>query len=403
MNGALDSLVHESVQCWGCSVFDNLFNVVSNTAAALYSQFALFAMLIFTGALAFYILYAVWKNIKGGGEDPFYQKSIKPVLINSLVAFALLGLGLQLPRLITTITFEPVADMTVIYAQSMLQTNTKSVEEKVIYQPKEMRDDGFYRPQLRDKIILLMKTSITQFQSYIKLGFAVMDSAFTWNALSGIGALIKHIMMFFIGLYLVYGFFKLFLRFCFYFVDIIVYMTYFSFFFPFSLVFFSFKNSEDAPDILKKLGTSLGTSQIKNVINAIVTLAASIITYTVIMVIIAKFFAGAGINPNELMDMILSGQFLSGAISDDNLATLTLSGCIILIYIINFIANQIPQIAESIMSAFEVKVDKKMGDEMADDAFKLTGKIISDVKKAKNIITGKDEKESDDKKSSEEK
>ena len=41
MNDFLNSLVDSSVQCWGCPVFDRLFQIVSNAAAAVYDQFVL--------------------------------------------------------------------------------------------------------------------------------------------------------------------------------------------------------------------------------------------------------------------------------------------------------------------------------------------------------------------------
>lgn len=226
MNEFMNSLVDSSVQCWGCPVFDRLFQIVSNAAAAVYDQFIVFCAIIFCVLFAFFVLNAVWQNIKGGVGDPWYQKSIKPVIINSLVSLTFLSMGVYLPRFVTTITFEPVADIALIYTHNMLQTDTDAVNQRVTYQPMEMSDDGFYRPQLRDKIIMLMKTTITQFQSYMKLGIAVMDGAFSTNALLGIGNLIKHIVLFFIGLYLFYGFFKLFVRFCFYFADIIIAMAF---------------------------------------------------------------------------------------------------------------------------------------------------------------------------------
>lgn len=403
MNSWLNGIVDGSVQCWGCPVFDRLFQVVSDASAAVYRQFSLFCILIFCIILAFYVLYAVWKNIKGGIDDPMYQKYFKPVLINSLFVFALLGMGVALPRFITTITFEPVADMTLIYTQSMVRMDNATVEKKVTYQPKAMDDTGFYRPQLRDKIIMLMKTTITQFQGYIKLGIAIMDNAFSWKALLGIGALLKHIIMFAIGLYLVYGFFKIFIRFCFYFVDIIVAMTFFAFFFPLSLVMFVFKNSE-APDWVKKLGGDLGAGQFKNVINAIISLASAVLTYTVIMVIIAKFFAAPGTSTVELMEMITNGSIYADALSDDNLATLTIAGCVVLIYVIDFLAAQVPQVTKMVMDTFDVQDNNKLSEGMADDALKVAGNIAKTVKdigaKALGIESKDDKKEEkkDDKK-----
>lgn len=402
MNSWLNSIVDGSVQCWGCPIFDRLFQVISTSAAAVYRQFSLFCILIFCIILSFYILYAVWKNIKGGVTDPMYQKYLKPVLINSLFIFSLLGLGVWLPKFITTITFEPVADMTLIYTQSLVNTNTETVEKKIDYKPIQMDDTGFYRPQLRDKIILLMKTTITQFQGYIKLGIAIMDNAFSWNALLGIGSLIKHILMFAMGLYLVYGFFKIFIRFCFYFVDIIVAMTFFAFFFPLSLVMFVFKNSE-APDWVKNYGSKLGTGQFKNVINAIISLAAAVLTYTVIMVIIAKFFSSPGTSTPELMHMITSGSIFADALSDDNLATMTIAGCIVLIYVVDFLAAQVPQVTKMVMSTFDVEPvtdfseNKSLSDQFADDTIKAAGNVIKTATNiGKTVISGGEKK--DDKK-----
>ncbi len=401
MTSWINNLVDGSVQCWGCPIFDRLFGVISNAAAAMYRELTLFCILIFCILLAFYILYAVWQNIRGGVTDPMYQKYLKPVIINSLFVFALLGMGVMLPRFITTITFEPVADVTAFYTQSMIGTDDETVNQKVTYQPIQMDDNGFYRPQLRDKIIMLMKTTITQFQAYVKLGIAVMDSAFSWGALTGVGSLIKHILIFAMGLYLAYNFFRLFIRFCFYFVDIIVAMTFFAFFFPLSMVMFVFKNS-DAPGWVKKIGTNVGADQFKNLINAIITLAAAVLTYTVIMVIVAKFFAGDGVSTAELMNMITRGDITAAALNDDNVAMLTLGGCIVLVYVINFISGEIPNIAKTVMSAIapDYKETNELSEQLATDAMKLTENVIktaTDIGKTAMGIEKKEEKKEEKK------
>ncbi|MDR1361050.1 MAG: hypothetical protein LBJ18_01935 [Rickettsiales bacterium] len=400
MNAITNNLIDTTVQCWGCPVFDRLFQVISSAAAAVYRQFSLMCILIFCVILAFYILHAVWKNIRGGLKDYMYEKSIKPVLINSLFVFALLGLGTALPRFITTITFEPVADMTLVYTQSMLKIDTATVEEKVVYQPQAIDEEsGFYRPQLRDKIIMLMKTTITQFQSYMKLGFAVMDNAFSWGALTGIGMLIKHIMMFALGLYLVFGFFKLFIRFCFYFADVIVAMTFFAFMFPLSVVMFAFSESE-AAGWVKDFGKKFGAGQFKNVINAIIALAACVLTYTVIMVIIAKFFSAPGTSAADLMGMITSGHIYASDLSDDNLESLTLAGSIILVYLVNFLAGQVPEITKKVLAAFSVSEKHDIADGLADDVMKVGENMFNITKKVVGIATGaKPEEKKEEKKS----
>lgn len=399
MNNLLNPLIDSTVQCWGCPIFDRLFQIVSNAAAAAYKQFTVLCVIIFCVLFAFFVLNAVWKNMKaGGGDDPFYQKSIKPVFINSLVALTFLSMGVYLPRFVTSVTFEPAANLALIYTQSMVHTDNEAVAEKVSYQPMPMEDTGFFRPQLRDTIVMMMKTTITQFQSYMKLGVAVMDKAFSLEALLGIGAFIKHIILFFIGLYITYGFFKLFVRFCFYFADIIIAMAFFAFFFPFSLILVAFKGS-NAPAWFSSLGKKVGTNQFKTLINAIISLVSAVLTYTVIMVIIAKFFSAPGQSADEIMLMITSGEIFASDLSSENLADMTLIGCIILVYVLNFIYGQIPKVTSMVMDTFGVSEEKALSKQLANDAMKLTTNVINTATKiGKTIITGGEEEKKDGKK-----
>ena len=399
MNNLLNPLIDSTVQCWGCPIFDRLFQIISNAAAAAYKQFTVLCVIIFCVLFAFFVLNAVWKNMKaGGGDDPFYQKSIKPVFINSLVALTFLSMGVYLPRFVTSVTFEPAANLALIYTQSMVHTDNEAVAEKVSYQPMPMEDTGFFRPQLRDTIVMMMKTTITQFQSYMKLGVAVMDKAFSLEALLGIGAFIKHIILFFIGLYITYGFFKLFVRFCFYFADIIIAMAFFAFFFPFSLILVAFKGS-NAPAWFSSLGKKVGTNQFKTLINAIISLVSAVLTYTVIMVIIAKFFSAPGQSADEIMLMITSGEIFASDLSSENLADMTLIGCIILVYVLNFIYGQIPKVTSMVMDTFGVSEEKALSEQLANDAMKLTTNVINTATKiGKTIITGGEEEKKDGKK-----
>ena len=392
MNNLLNPFIEQNVQCWGCPIFDRLFQIVSEAATAIYDQFALFCAILFCVLFAFFVINAVWENIKNGSNDPLYQKSIKPVLINSLFALTFLSMGVYLPRFITTITFEPAANIALVYSQSILKSDSNTINEKVTYQPIEISDTGFFRPQLRDTIIMLMKTTITQFQSYIKLGVAVMDKAFSLKALLGIDTLLKHIILFFIGLYLAYGFLILFLRFCFYFFDIIVAMTFFAFFFPLSLILVAFKG-ESIPSWISSLGKNIGTNQIKKLINAIITLAAAVLTYTVIMVIIAKFFSEPGQSSENLMNLITSGEIFSGDLSTDNLANMTLISCIILVYVLNFIYKQIPNVTSMVLETFGVSEEKRLSEQLGNAATTLTQNVINVTKQSiKAVFTDKDKK-----------
>lgn len=386
MNDVLTSLVDKTVQCWGCGLFDRLFQVVSDAAAAAYQQMSTVCIILFCTLFSFFVLHAVWQTIKGGTSDPWYEKSVQKVFINAIVCIGLLSMGVVLPRFITTITVEPAAQIATAYTQAMVQQDTISVEDKVDYQPMEMSDSGFYRPQLRDKIILLMKTTITQFQSYMKLGIAVMDRAFSWDALLGIGSFLKHVILFAIGLYLTWGFFKLFFRYCCYFADIIIAMTFFAFFFPLSLMLFVFKGASNVPGWIGKMGQNLGTSQLKNLINAIITLSSAVITYTVIMVIIAKFFSVSGADTTTLMQAITSGQVFADDLNTENLQAMTLASCIILVYVLNYIYGQIPQISKMILSAFGVSEEKSESEQLANDMLHLTSTIWENAKKIGTTI-----------------
>ena len=404
MNDMMNSFVEHVAQCWGCDVFDNLFRVVSNAGAVVYTKIANICFAIFAVLFVFYVIWAVWKTLnpkKPDTSDPMYTKSVIRVVINSLFALTLLGLGVGVPRFITRVTFEPVADITLVYTQSILKTTPEFVDEHVKSAPlQKIEDNGFYRPELRNTVIEIMKTTIVLFQSYMKLGIAVIDKSFTWHEMPTIGAIFRHILYFFIGVYLFYGFLKLFLRFCFYFVDVIINMAMFAFLFPIALMMMSFRGG-DMPEWMSSLGKGLGTNQLKKVINSIVALGAAVITYIVVMVIIARFFTDSGTSVDELMNAIMSGEVFASDLSDDNLASITLLGMIVLLYVLNYIYKQVPNVSKMILDTFGVSQENQMSEKMADDAEKLVGLITDGIKNIGQKIINKDDKSGDGKKADE--
>ena len=389
------SLIDNTIQCWGCSVFDRLFQIVSIAAAAIYDYFSMICVVLFCAIFTVFVVNSIYANFKSDFSDPWYKNSIQKVFISGIVALGIMGAGITFPRVLSTITFEPVAQMTLSYTQYMTQQTDADINARVTYTPTEMSDDSFFRPQLRDKIIMIMKTTVTQFQSYMKLGIAVMDSAFSWQALLGIGSLIKHIVLFFIGLALTIGFFRLFFKYCCYFVDVIMSMALFAFFFPLSLAVFPFQGISGVPEWAKNLGGSVGTKQIKSLINSIVTLGSVVITYTVIMMIVANFFTATDGNINELMTAITTGEIFEFDLNTENLAAMTLMSCTVLMYVLNYIYGQIPQITKMILSAFNVDEKKDLGEKLGEDLIKF-GKIALDkvTQTGKTIISGgkKDDK-----------
>ena len=167
-------------------------------------------------------------------------------------------------------------------------------------------------------------------------------------------------------------------------MDIIFAMAMFAFFFPISLVLFAFKDASALPEWMKKLGGDLGSGQIKKLINAIVSVASAIMTYTVIMVIIKGFLDANGVdttllqsNPGELFDFDLENS---------SAMQITFVGSIVLVYVINYIADQIPQITKKIMDVFGVSQEDKLSKEMGENALALTGIVWDNTKKIFNAI-----------------
>jgi len=391
MHELAESLISGAMQCWTCPIFDRLFEIISNTAAAAYQRLTIISVIVFTVLLGFYIVNAVWQNMKNSGEDPFFQKSVRPVLIKSLIALALLSAGLMVPRLISTITFEPAAEITYTFSETMLNSFNTNTNVVPYANPINLGDTGFFSSDLRDTIIKILETSVSNFQVYIMVGINIMDKAFSLKALLGIGALIQHIIVFFIGLFLTYYFGKWFIKYSFCFMDIIVAMAMFAFFFPLSLIFFIFKDANSAPGWMKKLGGDLGSGQIKKLINAIVSIAATILTYTIMMAIIAGF-----LNPDFVSNQ--SESLFEFNLDNPKTMEITMAGAIVLVYVVNYISDQIKNVTKKIFEAFGVQQEDSLSTEMGENMWQLTNIIADNAKKlAKTVINPDSVKKADDK------
>lgn len=364
-NSLIDSTATST--CWTCGLFDKLFKIISDCAAAAYEHLVVFGVVIFCVLFGFYIFNAFWQNIKRNTPDPFLQKSVKPVFIKSLLVLTLLTLGLTIPKFISKITFEPVATLTLEYAKAMLPSNIHITSN---YQPIQLDDTGFFSPKLRDTLLQLIQSSLFNFQTYVKIGLEIIDQAFSLRALLGIGALFRHILICGIGLFLTYNFIRLFIKYSFCFMDVIVAMAMFAFFFPLSLVLFIFKDANDLPGWMKNLGGNLGSGQIKKLINAIVSIASTILTYTVIMMIIRGYLDSNGFDPNA--GPIDYASLFNFDMEHSDAMQLTFSGAIVLVYVIRYIADQVPQITKKIMSVFGISQEDSLSKEMGENVLKLT-------------------------------
>lgn len=383
MQELANSLIDSGVQCWACPVFDSLFAIISNTAAAAYSRMAYFSVIIFCILLSFYVLNAVWQNIKNGMTDPFFQKTLKPILIKSVFALTLLSMGLMIPKLISTITFEPAAEVTLQFSKALLPPDYVIPTN---YDAIKLDDSGFFNPGLRDTILKLLETSVANFQVYIKIGIGIIDSAFSLKALLGFGSLIRHMIICFIGIFLTYNFAKLFIKYSFCFMDIIVAMAMFAFFFPLSIVLFIFRGAADLPGWMGNIGKNLGGEQIKKLVNAIVSVASSILTYTVIMLIIRGFLNANGVDTDSISNATES--LFEFDLENSDAMQITFVGSIVLVYVINFIAGKIPDVTKTILSTFGIKQEDALSKEMAENTLKLTDIVLENAKKITKAIAG---------------
>lgn len=386
--------INSTVQCWSCPVFDRMFQIISDAAAVVYPRFVVICTILFCAIFSFYIFGAVWKNITTGFQDGWFDKSLRPVFVNSLFALAFLGMGVMLPRFVTTVTFEPVAYVTQTYATAMLKTTPENIDTRVTYTPIPMEEDeGLFRPELRDAVINVAKITITQFQNFMSLGVAMLDAGLSWEMFFGIGAFIKHLLLALIGVYLFWAFLKMFFKFLCYFADVIIAMAMFAFFFPLSLVTTAFKDVADTPGWLswvKTLGKGVGIEQIKNLISAIISLGVAVITYTVILVIMARFFTGSdGMdNYESLLNSIMSGTVFETDLDTSGLSDLSITSVVVLVYVLTFIYDNIPNVTKMILGMFEVSAsDNKVGKEWGDSIMGATKSFWDKTKTvAKTVI-----------------
>lgn len=397
MNSQVNSFIENSVQCWGCGVFDRLIQMVSGVASNIYNNLAQICIAVFVILFTIFVFNAFWQNLKNDAKDPWFSKSVQKVVINSVICLSLLLSGTLLPRVMTTVIFEPVAEITTFYSQSMIDLTSEEVNQKVNNEPLEMEKKGIYRPEFRDKVIQLMKTTVTQFQSYIKLGVALINNAFSWEGLftgssNIIGNIAKQFILFLIGFFLTWEFIKLFLKYCFYFADTVISMAFFALFFPLSLMLMAFKDAEHVPEWFKSLGASLGTQQIKKLISSIVTLGSAVIGYTIVMVVIGKFFSSPDVESSGLVNAILSGEIYNDSLDMENLQSMTLFTFVSMLFVLRYVFKQIPEITKMILSAFSVQTENTHSEKIATFA-------QESIQNIKNLITkNKDKGEKKDKK-----
>ena len=136
---------------------------------------------------------------------------------------------------------------------------------------------------------------------------------------------------------------------------------------------------------MKKLGSEFGSGQIKKLINAIVSVAATILTYTIMMLIIAGFLRDSGVDVNSIQNA--SESLFDFDLDNSTAMEITVAGTIVLVYVINYIAGKIPDVTQKIFDAFGAKQEDSISKEMGENVWKLTTIITNKAKEiTKKII-----------------
>ena len=160
---------------------------------------------------------------------------------------------------------------------------------------------------------------------------------------------------------------------------------------------FAFNGADNVPKWIGGLGKTVGVNQFKNLINAIITLASAVITYTVIMAIIAKFFSNPGETNANLMNAITTGEIFDADLDLKNVEAMTLTSCVVLVYVLNYIQGQIPQVSKMVLSVFGVSENKQLSETLANDMMALTQNVVDTTKKIGETIISGGEKDKDKK------
>ena len=109
------------------------------------------------------------------------------------------------------------------------------------------------------------------------------------------------------------------------------------------------------------------------------------------MVIIAKFFSNPGETNANLMNAITTGKIFDADLDMNNVEAMTLTSCVVLVYVLNYIQGQIPQVSKMVLSVFGVSENKQLSETLANDMMTLTQSVVDTTKKiGETIISGGD-------------
>ena len=137
-------------------------------------------------------------------------------------------------------------------------------------------------------------------------------------------------------------------------------------------------------------GKSLGSGQIKKLINAIVSISASILTYTIIIAILAGFFAQQGIDIDSFSgDPNFFKTFFEIDLDKEaSLEQMSITALVVLVFIINHLSNQVGEVTKKVLSTFGITQEDSASKEMGENMWNLTNIAFDNVKNiTKTVVT----------------
>jgi hypothetical protein len=184
-----------------------------------------------------------------------------------------------------------------------------------------------------------------------------------------------------LGLYIIYQFFKLFLGFCYKFIDVIVSLAMFAFFFPFMLVL-SVVQRSSSEDWVKSIGGGFSLKLVRNTFSSIVSLMGAVLVYTVIIVMVANFFSSDLFTNNEIARHVMDGTINAKMLDDINTTNVTLIAFAIFAFVMDYLRKQIESVNKEIISSFGIDPSSEIADDIA--------KRMEDfMKNAENFVKNK--------------
>jgi len=127
-----------------------------------------------------------------------------------------------------------------------------------------------------------------------------------------------------------------------------------------------------------------------------VSVAATILDYTVIILLIRGYLNGNGINIDSIQNNLES--IFDFNLDNPSAIQITFFGTIVLVFVVQYLQKKIPDITKEIMSTFGVKQEDALSKAMGENAWQLTNIVADQAKKLVKTIANPGEKKTEEKK-----